>query len=129
LACNLRCCRRRAARAHEAILPRPHRGTSVQHPNQFEVDEAWIAVQLNDQPIHTQQDGDFNFLALMDAASCFILASTLVAATQAEPTRREAKRLLKEGQVHEKRWPKTLFIPSGQGAQSMIAEAGRLGIG
>ncbi len=99
------------------------------HPNQFEVDEAWIAFQLNDQPIHTEQDGDFNFLALMDAASCFILASTLVAATQAEPTRREAKRLLKEGQVHEKRWPKTLFIPSGQGAQSMIAEAGRLGIG
>ena len=99
------------------------------HPNQFKVNEAWIAFQLNYEPIHTEQDGDFNCLALMDAASCFILTATPVAAGQAEPTQLEAKRLLKEGRAHKKRWPKTLFVPSEHGAQSVVAEAEQLGVG
>jgi hypothetical protein len=101
----------------------------VLHPNQFKVNEAWIAFQLNDEPIHTEQDGDFNFLALMDAASCFILSSTPVAATQGESTQLEAKRLLREGQAHKKQWPKTLFVPTEQVAQLLVAEAEQLGIG
>lgn len=99
------------------------------HPNQFKVNEAWIAFMLNDGPIHTERDGDFDFFALMDAASCFILSSMPVPAEQAEPTQLESKRLLKEGQAHKKRWPKTLFVPTEQPAQFLIVEAERLGIG
>jgi len=51
-------------------------GRGVLHPNQFQVNEAWIAFKLNGDPIHTEHDGDFNFFALMDAASCFLLGST-----------------------------------------------------
>lgn len=101
---------------------------TVLHPDQFKVNEAWILFQLTDEPIHTERDGDFNFLALMDAASCLILGSATVAATQVEPTQLEAKRLLKEGQAHKKRWPKTLFVPTEQPAQFLMAEAERLGI-
>jgi hypothetical protein len=101
----------------------------VLHPNQFKVNEAWIVFQLNNEPIHTERDGDFNFLALMDAASCFILSSTPFAATQVEPMQLEAKRLLKEGHAHKKRWPSTLFVPKEQSAQSLLAEAEILGIG
>jgi hypothetical protein len=57
------------------------------HPNQFEVNEAWIAFRLNNAPIQTERDGDFNCIALMDAASCFILSSKFIPATAAEPTR------------------------------------------
>ena len=99
------------------------------HPNQFKVNEAWIVFKLNEEPIHTEQDGDFNFLALMDAASCFILSSTPVPASQTEPTQLESKRLLNEGQAHKKRWPKSLFVPMEQAAQFLVAEAERLGIG
>ncbi len=99
------------------------------HPNQFEVNEAWIAFQLNDEPIHTEQDGDFNFLALMDAASCFILSSTPFAAAQAGPSQLEVKRLLKEGQAHKKQWPKTLFISEERAARFLVVEAEKLGIG
>jgi hypothetical protein len=53
----------------------------VLHPEQFEVNEAWIAFQLNGAPIRTEDDGDFNFIALMDAASCFILGSEFIAAS------------------------------------------------
>jgi len=68
--------------------------TSILHPNQFYVNEAWIAFQLNDAPIHTGLDGTFNCIALMDAASCFILTSTLVLTNETEPSRFEAKLLL-----------------------------------
>jgi hypothetical protein len=101
---------------------------SVLHPNQFHVNEAWIAFKLNDAPMPTRSDGDFNFIALMDAASCFILSSALVPASAAEPSKIEAKRLLKEGQAHKQQFPKTLFIPSDQPANLLTVEAERQGI-
>jgi len=100
----------------------------VLHPNQFQVNEAWIVFKLNDAPVRTESDGDFNFIALMDAASCFILSSVTVPANAAEPSKMEAKRLLKEGQARKQQLPKTLFIPSNQTAPLLKAEAKRRGI-
>jgi hypothetical protein len=101
----------------------------VLHPSQFKVNEAWIAFTLNDEPIHTEQDGDFHFLALMDAASCFMLGFVPVPAKQMEPAQLESKRLLRQGQAHKKCWPKTLLVPTEQPAQLLVAEAEPLGIG
>ena len=98
------------------------------HPNQFQVNEAWIAFKLNEQPIHTEQDGDFFFFALMDAASCFILSSAPVSTTCAELSQLDSRRLLTQGKAHKKRWPKTLFVPSEQPATLLAAEAQGLGI-
>jgi hypothetical protein len=98
------------------------------HPNQFHVNEAWIAFKLNDAPIPTESDGDFNFIALMDAASCFILSSAPVRTSAAEPSKVEAKRLLKEAKAHKQQLPKTLFIPNDQPANLLTAEAERQGI-
>ena len=98
------------------------------HPSQFQVNEAWIAFKLNDAPIVTESDGDFNFIALMDAASCFILSSAPVSVSTAEPSKMEAKRLLKQGQAHKQQLPKTLFIPNGQPASFLTSEAERQGI-
>lgn len=108
---------------------RLHEEHQVLHPNEFQVNEAWIAFKLNDQPIRTEQDGDFDFLALMDAASCFILGAATIPAKHAEPTQMESKRLLRQGHAHKQQWPKTLFVPTGQPAQFLAAEAERLGIG
>jgi hypothetical protein len=107
---------------------RPHRRSTVLHPNQFSVNEAWVVFKLNDGPIHTEEDGDFDFIALMDAASCFILSSAPVPVKVAEPTKIEAKRLLKEGKSHKNELPKTLFIPTDQPAQFLALEAERQGI-
>ena len=101
---------------------------STLHPNQFQVNEVWIAFKLNDVPIHTEEDGDFNFIALMDAASCFILSSTSISANAAEPSSLESKRILKEGQAHKQQLPKTLFIPDDQRAALLSAEAERQGV-
>ena len=95
------------------------------HPNQFEVNEAWIAFRLNDEPIRTEQDGSFNCICLMDAASCFILGNCMVPAHEPEPSQLEARRLLKTGWAHKKKMPKTLFVPTGQFQTSLSAEAKR----
>jgi hypothetical protein len=101
----------------------------VLHPNQFQVNEAWLAFKLNDAPISTETDGDFNLVALMDAASCFILSSALVPVEAGEPSEAQAKRLLDEGQSHKQELPRTLIISSGQPADVLAIEAERRGIG
>jgi len=95
----------------------------VLHPNQFQVNETWIAFKLNDAPIETGADGDFNLIALMDAASCFILSSSLVPAGQAGPSKIESKRLLKQASAHKKNLPKTLYVPIELAAANLTVEA------
>ena len=95
------------------------------HPNQFQVNEAWIAFQLNDAPIQTGIDADFNCIALMYAASCFILTSALIPTNGADPSKLESRRLLKEAHAHKHEMPKTLFIPSEQTASNLVLEAER----
>lgn len=95
------------------------------HPDQFKVNEAWILFTLNDRPLHTVQEGDCDVFALMDAASCFILSSTPVSASEGGPGKRESRRLLKQSKAHKKRWPRKLFVPDGKSATLMVTEARR----
>lgn len=98
------------------------------HPNQFQANEAWIAFTLNESPIQTEQDGSFNCVCLMDAASCFILANAMVPLKEAEPSQLEVRRLFKMAQAHKKGKPAKLFVPTGQFQISLAAEAKRQGI-
>jgi hypothetical protein len=98
------------------------------HPNQFRVNEAWIAFKLNDAPIATESDGDFNLVALIDAASCFMLSTEAVPVGSAEPSQLDAKRLLKKAQSHKKQLPRRLLVPSLMPASHLASEAVRRGI-
>jgi hypothetical protein len=100
----------------------------VLHPNQFQVNEAWIAFKLNDAPVRTESDGDFNLIALMDAASCFILSTTLVPVSASEPSKMDVRRLLRQGHAHKQQLPRTLFVPNDQPAKFLTAEVERQGI-
>ena len=95
------------------------------HPNQFQVNEAWIAFQLNEAPLRTETEGGFNCLALMDAASCFILTNAFIPASAAGPSKLESRRMLKKGSEHKHELPKTLFLPTGQPADHLALEAER----
>ena len=98
------------------------------HPNQFKVNEVWISFKLNDAPVVTDADGDFNVFALMDAASCFILGTGFVPADSKELSQMEAKRLLNSGYSHKKQYPKELIIPNNQVASILCKEAEHCGI-
>lgn len=93
------------------------------HPQHFEVNEAWIAFRLNGTPVRTERDGDFNCIALMDAASCFILSSQFVPVTAPEPTRAQFRALLKNAERHKQQLPGTLFIAREDIADLMTREA------
>ena len=97
-------------------------------PGQFQVNEAWIAFQLNNIPVLTEADGDFDVIAIMDAASGYILCTEFVPVGSAEPSQLESKRLLKSGQSQKKLFPKTLYIPDNQVAENLSLEAERCGI-
>ena len=98
------------------------------NPSKLQVDEVWIAFGLNDAPICTEADGDFNVLALMDAASCYMLGTEFVPVDSKEPSELEAKRLLKGGYLKHQRWPRTLYISTNMVAATLCAEAERHGI-
>jgi len=84
--------------------------------------------KLNDAPVITEHDGDFNIYALMDAASCFILDIGFVPANSIEISEKEAKEILKKGYRHKKQYPKELIIPTNYTANNIITEAKRKGI-
>jgi hypothetical protein len=107
---------------------RHRRGRRVLHPSQFEVNEAWIAFRLNSAPIRTQRDGDFNCVALMDAASCFILGTEMIPLKAAQPTRVHFRHLLQSAKRHKQLLPKTLFVAREEIADQMTLEATDQGI-
>ncbi len=98
------------------------------HPQQFDVNEAWIAFRLNSAPVQTERDGDFNCIALMDAASCFILGSQFIPVAAQEPTVTQFRRLLENAQSHKQQLPKTLLIAREDVADLMTGEATRQNI-
>ena len=98
------------------------------HPNQFQVNDTWIVFKLNDAPILTDRDGNFDLIALMDAASCFILSSLMLSVGTLQPTELESRELLEKGRAHKQELPDTLFVPSHQVADALQLEAESLGI-
>ncbi len=98
------------------------------HPNQFQVNEAWIVFKLNDAPVATEQDGDFNVMTLMDAASCYILEMQFVSALSAEMSQLESRRLLNGGHAKSNVYPAKLLLSDDQVAEALVGEAGTLNI-
>lgn len=98
------------------------------HPNQFKVNDAWIAFRLNDAAIVTEGDGDFDCIALMDAASCYILGMEMYSARAKGPSGQELCRLLQKAHGREGKLPRKLFVAKGQVADALCQEAARLTI-
>ncbi|MBA5868282.1 MAG: hypothetical protein GDA67_16430 [Nitrospira sp. CR1.3] len=98
------------------------------HPNQLNVNDAWIAFRLNDAAIATEQDGDFDCIALMDAASCYILGMEMYSTRAKGPSAQESHRLLQKGHGREGKLPQKLFVAEGQVADALYQEAARLKI-
>jgi hypothetical protein len=79
-------------------------------PKHFEVNEAWIVFRVNHAPIRIDAEGDCNAIALMDAASCFLLGVELIPVAAVEPTRGQFSRMLQHAQRQKQQLPKTLFV-------------------
>lgn len=96
------------------------------HPNQFTVNDAWIGFRLNDAAVVTEHDGDFDCLALMDAASCYIVGMEMYSARATGPSELGSRRLLQQGHGRAGTWPSKLFVAEGQIPDVLCQEAARL---
>ena len=98
------------------------------HSNQFKVNDAWIAFRLNGAAIVTERDGNFDCIALMDAASCYILGMEMYSARAKGPSAQESRRLLQKGHGREGKLPQKLLVAEGQVADALRQEAACLKI-
>ena len=96
-------------------------------PSQFSPNDAWILFRLNDAPIVTEQDGDFDVLCLMDAASCYILANDFVPILGSTDAVRIAERLLAGAQVKAGCFPEKLFVSDELQSDRFAALAKKIG--
>jgi hypothetical protein len=96
-------------------------------PSQFNPNEAWILFRLNDAPISTERDGDFNVLCLIDAASRYILGNELVPVHTDAIIGYATRRLLASGKSEANDFPDQVFVsaelPSSEFAE-FITEIG-----
>jgi len=81
---------------------------------QFIENEAWLLFQLNDEPVRTISDGDFNVLAIMDVATGLIHGMEFFDIDTEEPTEFESKKLLNSSESNAGTLPKFIFVNSSQ---------------
>ncbi|MBK7144926.1 MAG: hypothetical protein IPH76_06850 [Xanthomonadales bacterium] len=98
------------------------------HPDDYGVNQAWLIFKVNEVPIRTMEDGDFDCLVLMDAATGIIVAQVMVPVTEAEPSLLECKQMFKQGKARKNQLPRELIIAQEMHAEVLAREAVRLGM-
>lgn len=97
-------------------------------PDNFSVNEAWLLFQLNDAPVCTELDDDFNAFAIMDVATGVICGMELVAVTESDISEFQSRKLLAAAAVQAGVRPPQLFIESDQEMKSFSAVAAAMAI-
>lgn len=97
-------------------------------PQQFAVNESWVAFRINEDPIELAE-GTFNVVGLMDVGSTFIFGQVMLPASAQDFNEAQAGELLKFGlQKSKGKLPKSLFIPNECTWPKLASEAKRIGI-
>lgn len=97
-------------------------------PSKYAPNEAWLLFQLNDVPVRTEADGDFNALAILDVATGLILGMELIGSSEDEPSEFASRKLLASAESEAGRKPQRLFIESAAKMVQMGAAANALGL-
>jgi len=98
------------------------------NPEQFEQDQTWVAFKLNDLPIETEADGNFNVIGLVDAHSLFMLTAEFVPVAEREASTEVAEQLLDGGFARSGKLPDSLYIPVDEEANNLAAVAEARGV-
>jgi hypothetical protein len=82
----------------------------TQRSKQSDANCAWIAFRLNEAPVRTRLDGDFNCLALMDAASGVILGMEMIPASDPVESQLLFQELLRSAESAVHCLPRKLYL-------------------
>jgi hypothetical protein len=84
-------------------------GLSMITPDQFRVNEAWIAVRINEKFLLVQNE-PYDIYILMDAASCYVLGHVLSRVVDEAPKEKDVKELLQAAFQAKNQWADILIL-------------------
>lgn len=97
-------------------------------PDQFEVNDAWIALRINEEFLFVKED-PYDMFVLMDAASTYVIGFVFSRVVDEAPTKKDVEDLFKKAWVAKRQWAKKLIVTDDSIASNVfIQEAAKNGI-
>ena len=93
-------------------------------PDNFEVNEAWIAVRVNDEFIFVKDD-PYDIYVLMDAASAFVFGFVLSSTVDESLDPKEVENLFRQAWGSKQQWAKTLILPEEMNLADVFISEGK----
>jgi adenosyl cobinamide kinase/adenosyl cobinamide phosphate guanylyltransferase len=89
-------------------------------PELFEVNEAWIAVRINEEFLFVKDD-PYDMFVLVDAASAYVLGFVFSKAVEA-PTVKDVEALFKKAWDAKKQWATKLIVADNSISSSVFVQ-------
>jgi len=97
-------------------------------PDQFRVNEAWIAVRINEEFLLVQ-DEPYDIYVLMDAASCYVLGHILSRVVDDAPQEKDVKELFQAAFQTKNQWADILILTGNSPSDDVFRkQAGQEGL-
>lgn len=78
-------------------------------PDQFEVNEAWIAIRVNEEFIFVE-DNPYDIFVLLDGASAYVFGFVLSSVVDESPNEKDVENLFKEAWETKQEWARKLIV-------------------
>ncbi len=88
-------------------------------PQQFRVNEAWIAVRINEEFLFVK-DEPYDIYVLMDAGSAYVFGHVLSRAVDEAPNEKDIEALFREAWKAKNQWAETLIITENSTAHDVF---------
>jgi len=79
------------------------------YPDQFRVNEAWIAIRVNEAFLFVK-DEPYDIYVLIDAASCYVLGHVLSRVTDEAPNETDVENLFQNAWAAKRQWAGKLML-------------------
>lgn len=97
-------------------------------PHAFSANQAWLVFQLNDEPVRTDADGDFNVVAIMDVATGLIVGMDFISTSEDGLSEFGARKLLAAAESEAGQKPQQILVDAGKTMPELVTAADALGI-
>ncbi len=88
-------------------------------PDQFRVNEAWIAVRINEEFLFVK-DEPYDIYVLMDAASAYVFGHVLSRVVDESPNEKDIEALFRKAWEANNKWAETLIITENSTAYDVF---------
>ena len=88
-------------------------------PDQFKVNEAWIAVRINEEFLFVK-DEPYDIYVLVDAASAYVLGHVFSRVVDESPHDKDVEALFRTAWEAKKQWAEKLIVPENSIAENVF---------